>query len=276
MSAFRALLLLVASTLMQAAHASASPQRVVSLNLCTDQLLMLLADREQIASVSWLAADPEESAYADLADGLHLNHGLAEQVLPLQPDLVLAGTHTAPYTVALLERLGYPVLRVEPATSLEQAGASVRRIAAALGHPDRGAGLEDEMTAGRAALAAAAPDPPVPALMLQTGGFTVGEGLAHELMTLAGLDNLAVPLGLDRWGSLSVEALLRLDPAVLVMPGYRAGEPSLANAALAHPALAGFVEAREVARPPSAWLGCETPALLQAAARMQAAARAAR
>lgn len=273
----RALPVLVVCALLQAtAHASAPPQRVVSLNLCTDQLLLLLADREQIASVSWLAADPEESAYAGLAKGLRLNHGLAEQVLPLQPDLVLAGTYTAPYTVALLERLGFPVLRVEPADSLDQADINVRRIADALGHPERGRRLGEELAQRRASLASTAPHPPVPALMLQTGSFTVGEGLAHELMTLAGLDNLAIRLGLDRWGSLSVEALLRLDPEVLVMPRYRADEPSLANTVLAHPALAGFVEAREVTRPPAASLGCETPALLDAAARMQIAARAVR
>ncbi len=72
----RALAVLLASILLAAAtalsgaavdapQASAQavekPRRIVSLNLCTDQLVVLLADREAIASVTFLAADPVRS-----------------------------------------------------------------------------------------------------------------------------------------------------------------------------------------------------------------------
>ena len=40
---------------------------VASINLCADQLVLALADPEQILTVSWLAADPEESLLADQA-----------------------------------------------------------------------------------------------------------------------------------------------------------------------------------------------------------------
>jgi len=36
----------------------AAPQRIVSLNLCIDQLVLMLAEHGRIASVSYLAADP--------------------------------------------------------------------------------------------------------------------------------------------------------------------------------------------------------------------------
>ena len=42
----------------------AAPQKIVSLNLCTDQLLMLLADPEQIISLSKIVDDPYVSLLA--------------------------------------------------------------------------------------------------------------------------------------------------------------------------------------------------------------------
>ena len=42
-------------------------RRVASINLCADQLVLTLADPEQILTVSWLAADPEESLLAEAA-----------------------------------------------------------------------------------------------------------------------------------------------------------------------------------------------------------------
>ena len=51
--------------LLWATLAHAAPQKIVSLNLCTDQLLMLLADPNQIASLSKIADDPNVSFLAE-------------------------------------------------------------------------------------------------------------------------------------------------------------------------------------------------------------------
>ena len=66
------------------AIAETRPQRIVSMNLCTDQLLMMLADREQIISLSYAAADPNQSLVADKVGDIPLNYGHAEEVVPLK------------------------------------------------------------------------------------------------------------------------------------------------------------------------------------------------
>jgi iron complex transport system ATP-binding protein len=90
----------------RAADRHEPPRRIVSMNVCTDQFVMLLAERERIQSVSWLARNPEVSTTADDAAAIPVNHGLAEEILPLRPDLVVAGTFTTRPTVYLLRRLG--------------------------------------------------------------------------------------------------------------------------------------------------------------------------
>src|SRR4051794_41669818 len=71
------------------------PQRVVSINLCVDELVLRLADRRNIASISWLSLDPKNSNVAALAREFPINHGVAEEIVPLKPDLVIAGMYTA-------------------------------------------------------------------------------------------------------------------------------------------------------------------------------------
>ncbi len=55
---------LVMMALLAATPAAAQPQRIASMNLCTDQMVLLLADKSRIVSVSFLGADPAESPLA--------------------------------------------------------------------------------------------------------------------------------------------------------------------------------------------------------------------
>ena len=77
--------------LISMVSAGPKPTRIVSINLCTDQLLLQLVGHKRIASVTYLAADPYISYSANLAVGLVKNHGLAEEVVALNPDLTLTG-----------------------------------------------------------------------------------------------------------------------------------------------------------------------------------------
>lgn len=82
---------------------AAKPQRIASLNVCTDQLVIALAERSRIATVTFLAPNPDTSFYYREAKGLPINRGAAEEVLALKPDLIVAGTYTTPATTALLK-----------------------------------------------------------------------------------------------------------------------------------------------------------------------------
>ena len=86
------------------AQAVAKPKRIVSLDLCTDQLLIDLVPRERIAAVTHLAADASVSAIPEKARGLPITHGGAEDVLARDPDLILAGPWGVAGTVSLLQR----------------------------------------------------------------------------------------------------------------------------------------------------------------------------
>jgi len=251
--------------------AAAAPRRVVSLNLCADQLLVLLAERERIASLSFLAADPVVSAMAAAATGLPVNHGLVEEVLPLEPDLVLAGAYTARSAVALLRRLGYRVVVLAPATTLDGIRANLRTVAAALDERERGEALLAAFEQALGPPPRAAPgEAPVAALYV-ANGYSPGRGTpADALVRRAGLRNLAAERGLTGLAPLPVETLLMARPDLLVIGRSYRG-PALADAPLRHPALAKAFAGRATVHIPDRLWSCGTPLVAEAVRRLRAA-----
>lgn len=253
------------------ARGAAAPQRVVSLNLCADELVLRLADRGQVASVTFLARDARASNVADLARGVPVNRGLAEEIAPLAPDLVIVGAFTTRATTATLRRLGFEVLELSVPQSLAEAYAQIRTVAARLGVPERGEAMVRRMEEAFARLPPPAGAPPA-AVVLRPNGFTAGRGsIADEVMEKAGLANLAATLATDRMGQLALEEIVRAAPDLLVVNAAEDAPPSLADALLRHPALAPFAaEGRTVSLPIRLWT-CAGPELAEAADRLAAA-----
>ena len=102
------------------------------MNLCADELLLRLAPPGRLVSVTWLAAGPAAIDPA-AAQGLVLNHGRAEEIARLAPDLVVAGRYTTLTTTQMLRRAGIPVLLLDEATSLAGIRSQVTSLAAAVG-----------------------------------------------------------------------------------------------------------------------------------------------
>ena len=233
---------------------SAAPERVVSMHLCGDQLALALADRSQLVSLSWHATDADQSYLAEQAEGLPQNYGTAEEVMALRPDLVLAGAFPGRETVALLRRLGVNVLALDLPRSFDDIARQTREVAAALGHPNRGAALVAEMEARLAATSrAVAGLPAASAILYQPGGITMGQGfLEDELLRRAGLDNVATRLGIVGQGTVSLERLIAATPDLIVFGVEQNAPPSLSTRVFHHPAIRGM-RTRQVTLPPILW-----------------------
>lgn len=264
----------VAGTLAVAALARSAPlPTVASINLCSDQLVLQIAEPAQIVTLSWLSADAEESTLAAAAARYPLNYGSAEELLGFEPDVVIAGRYTNNFARTLLRRLGFTVIDLDPAESLADIVASVRQVAAAIGRSERGEQLIETMQARIERHRARLGERPIDTIVVRPGGFTVeAPSLGHELMTLAGLRNLPAERGLDRWGSLSIETLLHDPPELLILTAYHNDAASLANAVLAHPALQRLAEQVVTAHVPAAVWSCGLPTSLDTVEALERAA----
>lgn len=243
------------------------PRRVVSMNLCTDQLAMMLASPGQLYSVSGLAADPRGSAMAEQAQSLVLNHGLAEEIYLMDPDLVIAGSFSARATVDMLKRLGIPVIVLDPAYSLDDIRDRITTMGDVLHQQDEAARLIADFDRDLAALADEVTIRPRAALYA-ANGYTQGErSLSGQILVAAGFDNIADELGLPFGGTLPMEVLAMSDPDALIL-GSRYPGASRAEAVLDHPVIAMLRDGRyEAMMTDRDWV-CGTPHVLRAIAAL--------
>ncbi|KRW93536.1 ABC transporter substrate-binding protein [Paracoccus sp. MKU1] len=249
--------------------AAEPPRRVLSMNLCTDQLAMMLAAPGQLVSVSYLAQDPTASAMPQAAARLPANHGLAEEIFLMRPDLVLAGAWSPPETIRLLQRLNVPVEIFPVETDIAGIRANIRRMGEVLGRQAAAEALLARFDADLARLADGSPGPRPRAALYAANGYSSGrDSLAGQIVALAGFDNIADELGLPAGGVLALETLLLSDPDLLV-EGRRYPGNARAQEVLDHPALRALTRGRpaEVMSDPD-WV-CGTPHILHAIAQLR-------
>lgn len=216
----------------------AKPQRIASINLCTDQYLLLLADTDNIVTITWLSLKPKSSYYHTRALNIPVNHGEAEEIVAHAPDLILAGFYSARTTTQLLQRLGYRVELFDHPRSIEQVKKQIRRVGDLIGQGDRAERVISEMDL-RFQRVATHPAVDAPTLMQYApGGFTVGrDSLVGDIMYYAGWRNKAVDAGIANLGIVDLEALLIAAPLALIDSPLAPDSYSFSEQMLKHPVL---------------------------------------
>ena len=215
-----------------------APQRIVSANLCADRLVMALADRDHVVSLSKFATDPNLSTVVDQARGIPLNHADAEEIAAMHPDLVVFGQYTQKAASDTLRALGYPVYMLPHPRDLEGMRKAIRDLSARLGEAARGEAMIQNIDADLAALK---PHRPSKAVFYAAGGWTAGKpSMADDLLTRLGATNIATSAGIGTNGTLPLEKLIAAGPNLIVIETMGEAEPrSLATALLEHPTLSG-------------------------------------
>jgi iron complex transport system substrate-binding protein len=235
---------------------AAVPQRIASLNLCTDSMLLEIASVAAIVSVTHVARDPAMCPlHARARRVAHVNHGLVEEIVPLAPDLVLTGPTTPAATGALLMRLGYRVEHVGTIASLGDYRAALLRIGRLLARTPEATALLARLEARISALRGGARRPDS-ALLVGANGYVPGpDALADDLLAVAGLRDQARLIGLAAGGFLSLEALVLARPEWLLLGTDGGARPALAGEFLRHPVLhkAGVARLGVVELPESHW-----------------------
>jgi iron complex transport system substrate-binding protein len=245
------------------------PSRIVSLDLCADQLLIELAERGRIAAVTHLAADPAVSAIPEKARGIPITHGAAEDVLRYDPDLILAGPYGVSPTVSLLRRLNKNVVIVPLPFDLNGVRVAMRTVGAAVGEQGKGEAMVAAFDRRVHQVGPPSGAQRPSAVVYQVGGTVSGPGsLAEAMLVSAGFRNKADEYRLTRGGQVPLELLVAEPPDLLVLSS-NAHEYSTAVADnLRNPVLRRLrQEHASLELPWQLWL-CGTPRLADAIERL--------
>ncbi len=233
--------------------------RVASINLCADQLLILLADEDQILSLSNLSHQEAGSYFFKKAREFPSNEGHSEQIFTLAPDLVIVGQYSNVHTVELLQEVGLRIETLPIANDVDTVLQNILSVSAWLGHAERGRQIVEALETRLSNLQE--PDGSGPlAAVFDPNGYTSGKNsLRGQMLDLSGWNNAASLAGIDRFGKLSLEAMIHLAPDALIESPYSPGTYSRAQVMSQHPALHGAGLKPHIISIPSRMTVCAGP-----------------
>lgn len=231
------------------AAAAPGPQHVMSLSMCTDDLLLELLPPQRIASVTYYSRDPSNSYQWPQAAKVPVNSGTVEEVLAEKPDLVLAGTYTTPAARSLLKKMHLPLLEVPPAADFNEIRAITRQVAHALGRDEIGEALIAKMDSTLQELAASRPPQSIRVAAWGEGGAIPGRGTMFDsILRAAGGINIAASLD-SAYTSFDVEQLLTAHPDILAYASHITDTPGRNTDLALHPLILKLYARRRVTYP---------------------------
>ncbi|MBU1375663.1 MAG: ABC transporter substrate-binding protein [Alphaproteobacteria bacterium] len=248
--------------------AAAKPQRILSMNQCTDLLVLQLVPKIRVAGVTYLARQGARSLFPGAADGIAVNYGTPEDIIKFRPDLILTGDFSLAVTRRLAHEVGAPLVEVKSARTFDDVRAVLRQIGEAVGEPARAQALIARMDVQLAALAAHRPTRPN-RIVAWDGGATVPgtETLANQIIQAAGAVNIAARPGVI-YTSFGVEELLQSRPEALLYGG--GDRPLVQNEESRHRAIRQMFAGRRISYVDVAY-SCGLPQSAQAAVDLRRA-----
>jgi iron complex transport system substrate-binding protein len=242
---------------------SVRPRKIVSINLCTDELLLQLVGPSRVAALTKFSTDPEVSTVALQAKDIRQIQGDIEHVLACEPDMVLSGRFSNRETVRFFERSGIPVLVFKVPKSFENIYADIRRMAEAVGENGKAEAIIKEMQDELARLKNTSR--PRRAVFFQSDHYVPGAGtFENAVMEAAGLRNIAVELGIKDYGRMGLEELIRARPDVIIFSGEQKKAKTVRGEVLGHPAIQKALPAVKTVTLPTLYLNCGSPASVEA------------
>ena len=237
------------------------PQRIVSLGLCTDQVLLMLVDSSRIASLNREAANPAVSYMAAAVGNIPLNNATAEEIIPYQPDLIISTAFASPDAVRMLKTLGYRVETLPLPTTVAGVREMLLLAGEWFGEQEKAKMLIAKMDRQIAEAQTRNRDKPARNVIIYSpNGYTIGsETIEHDALQLAGYRNLAAEMGISRFRQISLETLVTAQPERILIDNYAYNQNSLAYSYVNHPVVRHMIPQESRMHVPSRLRDCAGP-----------------
>ena len=232
--------------------------RAASLNMCSDEYLLLLARPSEIASVSRLSRDPADSTLWRQGRRYPGNRGDLESALKSRPDLLMTMGGPGRATEMIAHKMGIRTVNLPFPRSIDDVSRNMQLVAAALGDRKRADPWIHRLDRLRSTRMAARDT-----IFLGSGGTSIAaQSVEAEWMRLAGLKQRSLP-----GGRANLELLATRPPSVLLRSTYRRSERSIGQSWLDHP-LANPKASRIVEVDGRPWT-CAGPLMLREVERLR-------
>ncbi|GAA4643477.1 ABC transporter substrate-binding protein [Pontixanthobacter gangjinensis] len=235
---------------------------IVSLNPCTDAILAEVAAPGQLLAISHYSQSPDSTSM-DLADARKyaVTGGTVEEIMALQPDVVVASNFIAPATRQALQAQGIRLETYGIASTIADSDRQIRELAELAGDQAAGEALVKSISASIANAQPADGFKPIRAVLWQADGIVPGAGtLISELIRRVGFTSHSAARGFKQADYLSLEQMLTDPPQLLLLAGQERSQR--------HPAIDRLASTRKASFD-SSLLYCGGPTIIRAMERLR-------
>jgi iron complex transport system substrate-binding protein len=197
-----------------------APQRIASLNLAADEVLVDLVPVERLVAVT---AQGDEKGMSNVVGRLPAGvprffRADLERLIALQPDLVVVTEYTDPDVLRLLERSGIRYHRMEGLRGLSGYRAAILALGRAVGEPERAQAMVARFDASLLDLSRRLAGARRPRVLYWASGMSAGADTAiGALIECGGGKNVAAELGLTGIAPISAERAFLANPDRLLI-----------------------------------------------------------
>ena len=223
------------------------PQRIHTLSLGADEISMRLVGSQRIAAITTFATDPNISNIVQASANIKKVARDAEQILAVQPDVIVASPFSRRELLQQLVDAGIPVVVSDLQSAFGAYEEEIRFLSYLYGEEERGEALIREVRErvsridSVVALKPAAQRPRVLILSGVSGGgaySVAGKNTTRDGIILrAGGINPAAEIGLEGAKQVNIETVIQMRPDVLIFNDVDVASPNIRTEVLANPVL---------------------------------------
>lgn len=200
------------------------PERIISLTISTDEILVDLVPKERIVGLSYLADDPGISNVTgksqEINSKVYANN--AEAIVALRPDLVIVADFFKPEMIQTLRDLGIRVYVYKTQTTMNMVKDSIREIAQVVGEVQNAEPLIQMMDEKLAKIGEKVQRIPEDkqkrvVYMRTNGAYFRPHSSFHDICNFAGVKDATLELKYEQAVVLSKEEVVALNPDVFVL-----------------------------------------------------------
>lgn len=229
--------------------------KLVSMDYCSDQYILALADRDHIVGLSEDATSVY-SFFKKRAAGIPQLRGSSEEILALGPDMVLRHWRGSPQIDVLFERAGIQALTIPFTNSPNAALQTLVDFGDKIGRGEQARAFVSERKAMQTILDTL-PSSNLKALYVTPSGYTAGTGTSvTNIITAAGLDTIAEDYALQGWQPLPLEAIAQTKPDLLITSYFELPSPASRWSLSQNPLVNQLLEELPVISLPASMLSC--------------------
>lgn len=204
-----------------------APVKIVSLTHGTDEMLIGLIDTGRIISVTTYALDPGVSNVVEEAKKIPntFTSEESEKIIAAQPDLVFVDTWADAGFIKNLREAGIIVYQFDTPSNIDQQKQVIAEIAHVVGADKKGEELvtwmDEKLKAVEEKLKNLKEEDKLAILDYSEMGTTSGKNTnTDDLLTRAGLINVAARAGLDGWPQVNKESVVEWNPDLILLPSW--------------------------------------------------------